>query len=526
MAAEAVTARWWALGRGDIDATVAQCGFTLAQVIIPAALLIPAGIPLAFGITHFIPGAALGILVGSLGLIWLALGIRKRESRVDVTAHPYGVSVPAMLAYTLGIMLPAYQQTHDVNHAWQMGAAAVVWTGIIKLVAAPFAGLILRITPTPAMMSVFSAAMYSFLLLVLLQRVFDSPLVGIIALSIVVLCVLGNVPITRWKIPPFLVAWTVPLAIGLGIHYVHPVWPGIKFGMPFALVPGLVGGLKMTVPFFSVIVPMSVYHILQDIASVEGASAAGDDYDARSVVAWDGIGTLVCGLAGSVVTPIVLAIHPPFKALGVRTGFLFWTPVVLVAAVMSGLLVFSAQLFPWPILSAMLAYISVGVARTTLNRVERKYYSAVLLGFIIPAGAVAMLVINGALPALRVSLADPAVHAALNRTVYWDSMQGLGNGFLMLVLVVTALISEVIDRRFGHAAAWCLAASAFSWIGLMHSATAHWGAQPTYALGWLIAAIMVFSAQWWKGETETVGAPEIKVAVREESPRAAGSVVK
>lgn len=105
-------------------------------------------------------------------------------------------------------------------------------------------------------------------------------------------------------------------------------------------------------------------------------------------------------------------------------------------------------------------------------------------------------------------------------------MQGLGNGFLMLVLVVTALISEVIDRRFGHAAAWCLAASAFSWIGLMHSATAHWGAQPTYALGWLIAAIMVFSAQWWKGETETVGAPEIKVAVREESPRAAGSVVK
>jgi adenine/guanine/hypoxanthine permease len=137
-----------------------------------------------------------------------------------------------------------------------------------------------------------------------------------------------------------------------------------------------------------------------------------------------------------------------------------------------------------------------------------------------------MLAINGVLPALRVSLADPMVHAALNRTVYWDSMQGLGNGFLMLVLVITAMISEVIDRRFGHAAAWCLAASVFSWVGLMHSATAHWGAQPNYALGWLIAAILVFSAQWWKGETEAMTAPETKVAVREESPRAAGSVVK
>src|ERR1700722_17873792 len=146
MSADSITAGWWKLGRGDIDATVAQCGFTLAQVIIPAALLIPAGIPLAFGITHLIPGAALGILVGSFGLIALALGIRKRENRVDVTAHPYGVSVPAMLAYTLGIMLPPYQQTHDINHAWQMGAAAVVWTGIIKLAAAPFAGLIRRVT--------------------------------------------------------------------------------------------------------------------------------------------------------------------------------------------------------------------------------------------------------------------------------------------------------------------------------------------------------------------------------------------
>ena len=513
MAAEAVTARWWALGRGDIDATVAQCGFTLAQVSIPAALLIPAGVPLAFGVTHLIPGAALGIMVGSFGLIGLAQGIRKRENRADVTGHPYGVSVPAMLGYTLGIMLPAYQQTHDINHAWQMGAAAVVWTGIIKLLAAPFAGLIRRITPTPAMMSVFAAAMYSFLLLVLLQRLFDQPVVGIVALAIVVLCVLGNVPITRWRIPPFLVAWLVPLAIGLAIHYVHPVWPGIKFGLPFAYVPGILEGLRLTVPYFSVIVPMSVYHILQDIASVEGSSAAGDDYDARSVVAWDGIGTLVCGLAGSAVTPIILAIHPPFKALGVRTGFLFWTPVVLMAAVMSGLLGFSAQLYPWPILSAMLAYISVGVGRTTLNRVDRKYYSAVLLGFLIPIGAVAMLAINGALPPLKISLADPMVQAVLNRTVYWNSMQGLGNGFLMLVLVVTALISEVIDRRFAHAAAWCLAASAFSWIGLMHSATARWGAQPTYALGWLIAAALVFSAQWWKGETETVEAPEAKVAV-------------
>jgi adenine/guanine/hypoxanthine permease len=497
-------APWWGLGRGDVDATVMMCGFNLAQVIIPAALLVPVGIPLAFSLTHLVPGAALGLLVGSLGFIRLAMGIRKREGRTDVTVHPYGPSVPAMLAYTLAIMLPVYLQTHDVNRAWQIGAAAVVWTGLIKLAAAPFAGLIKRVTPTPAMMSVLAAALYSFLLMVLLQRLFDQPLLGITALAIVAICGLGGVPITSWKIPPFLVSWLVPLAIGLSIRYVHPVWTGMSFELPFAWAPAPLRGLVLALPALSVIVPMSIYHILQDIASVEGASAAGDNYDARSVVAWDGVGTLICGLAGSVIAPLVFAIHPALKAIGVRTGSMLWTPVILLATVMSGLLLFTSQLFPWPVLSAIMVYISVGVARTALRRVDPKYYPAVLLGFIIPSGAVVSLALGSVLPALKIQV------------IYWSSLQGLGNGFLMLVLVVTAMITEIINRNFNRAAVWCLCGSLFSWIGLMHSAVFRWRAQPTYAAGWLIAAALVFSARWWGGELETgMAATQSRVRVQE-----------
>src|SRR5580704_7088134 len=136
MTANENTASWWALGRGDIDASIAQLGFNIAQLIIPAFLLIPVGIPLAFSVTHLLPGYALGFFVGSLGLTSLAIGLKKREGRADVTAHPYGSNVPAMIAYTLTIMLPVYLQTHDMVLAWQVGAAAVIWTGIFKLAAA------------------------------------------------------------------------------------------------------------------------------------------------------------------------------------------------------------------------------------------------------------------------------------------------------------------------------------------------------------------------------------------------------
>jgi AGZA family xanthine/uracil permease-like MFS transporter len=493
--------RWWVLGRGDIDATVAQVGFNLAQMVIPVFLLLPVGIPVAFSVTHLLPGYALGFLVGSLALVRLAVVLARRDQRQNVTAHVYGNNVPAIIAYTLSIMLPVYLESHDANLAWEIGAAAVAWTGIIKLAAAPFAGLIRRFIPGPASMTVFGAAMYSYLALVLLQRVFDQPLVGLTALAIVAVSVLANVPITTLRIPPFIIAWLVPLMLGLALGYVHPVWQGISVSLPFALTPQPVRAMVLALPYLSVIAPMAIYQVLQDIASVAGGTAAGDDYDVRGVLACDGLGTLVCGLAGSVITPVVYAMLPPYKAMGARIGFALWTPIIFNLVVMSGLTIFIAQLFPWPILAAMIAYVSVGVGMATLRRVDPKYVSVVLLGFVLPAGAVVAAAVNSALPALQISAANPGVQAALNRSIYWSSIQGLGNGFLFLVLVVASLLTEAIDRRFGRAAIWCLIAAVFSWFGLMHSALIRWAAQPEYAAGWLAAAIIVYSARWWRGDS-------------------------
>jgi AGZA family xanthine/uracil permease-like MFS transporter len=372
-------------------------------------------------------------------------------------------------------------------------------------VAAPLAGLIRKYIPKPAMMTVFGAAMYTYLASVLLQRIFDHPLVGIVALSIVAAAVLANVPITKWKIPPFLVAWLVPLAIGLSIGYIHPSWRGFSLQLPFVRTPGMLQAMVLAIPYLSVIAPMSIYQVLQDIASVEGANSAGDNYDARLVVACDGLGTFLCGVGGSIITPVVAALHPPYKMMGARIGFCFWTAVIFLAVFMSGISLYMAQLFPWAILAAMIAYVAIGVGRATLHHVDHKYINAVLLGLVLPAGAVVSSAVSSALPALKLSAASPEVQAALNRSIYWSSIQGLGNGFLFLVLVVSALITEMIDRNFGRAAIWCLIASVFSWFGLMHSPILHWGAQPMYAAGWLAAAFIVFSARWWRGDLATAG---------------------
>lgn len=491
---------WWTLGRGDIDTTIIQVGFNLAQMVIPVFLLMPAGIAADFSVSHLLPGYALGFLIGSMGMVATAVKLARREKRSDVTSHVYGNNVPAIIAFSLSIVLPVWLQSHDAGRAWQTGAAAVIWTGLIKLAAAPFARAIRKWIPAPASMTVFGAAMYSYLALVLLQRVFDQPVVGLVALAIVLVTVLAGVPITRYRLPPFLVAWIVPLLVAIAIGYIHPHWGGFSPQVPWSIPPGTFAGLMLAAPYLSVIAPIAIYQILQDIAAVAGAAAAGDDYDPRAILAWDGLGTLVCGIAGSVVSPVIYAMHPPYKAIGARIGFAFWTPLIFLAIVASGMTLFVAQLFPWPILAAIIAYVSIGVGMATMRLVEPKYWSAVLLGFVLPAGAVVSAAINSALPALGLSAAAPGVQMALNRSIYWTSIQGLGSGFLFFVLVVASVVSEAIDRRFSRAAVWCVVAAVFSWFGLMHSAVIQWGARKDYAAGWIAAALIVWSARWWGRE--------------------------
>jgi AGZA family xanthine/uracil permease-like MFS transporter len=239
-----------------------------------------------------LPGYALGFLIGSFGLVFLAAAPgqsrrpnrrhrarlrqqRARHHRVHAVDHAAGLS-----------------GNHDANRAWEIGAAAVVWTGIIKLAAAPFAGFFRRFIPQPASMTVFGAAMYSYLALVLLQRVFDQPLVGLIALAIIATA-----------------SWPTYRSLAGAFHrssrrgsFRFPsrsssdtfARPGPAYRSSSLSPPqGTLRAMALAIPYLSVIAPIAIYQVLQDIASVAGAAAAGDDYDVRAVLACDGLGTLV-----------------------------------------------------------------------------------------------------------------------------------------------------------------------------------------------------------------------------------------
>ena len=123
--------------RGDLNAFFGLGINMLVNVLVLAGLCI--------GVVNMAPDdvyrvvlPALGIelLIGNLFYFYLARRLAMKERRTDVTAMPYGPSVPHMFIVTLVIMLPTYLATKDPVAAWMAGLAWAFIIGVIILIGA------------------------------------------------------------------------------------------------------------------------------------------------------------------------------------------------------------------------------------------------------------------------------------------------------------------------------------------------------------------------------------------------------
>src|SRR4051794_22146447 len=90
-----------------------------------------------------LPALGIALVAGNIYYTVLARRLAKRENRTDVTALPYGPSVPHMFIVIFVIMLPIYLRTQDPTQAWEAGLAWAFIIGCIVLVGA-FVGPYIR----------------------------------------------------------------------------------------------------------------------------------------------------------------------------------------------------------------------------------------------------------------------------------------------------------------------------------------------------------------------------------------------
>ena len=85
---------------------------------------------------RILPALGIALPLGNLYYAYLAWRLAKSEGRSDVTAMPYGPSVPHMFIVVFLIMLPIYLKTKNAVLAWQAGLAWCLIIGLIVLLGA------------------------------------------------------------------------------------------------------------------------------------------------------------------------------------------------------------------------------------------------------------------------------------------------------------------------------------------------------------------------------------------------------
>src|SRR5690349_4580930 len=118
---------WWT--RGDTNAFFGLAFNILVNVLTLTGLLIfVVQVPSELVLGTVLPALGIALIAGNAYYTHLARRLARREQRTDVTAMPYGPSVPHMFIVVFVIMLPIYLETKDPIRAWEAGLA---WAFVI-----------------------------------------------------------------------------------------------------------------------------------------------------------------------------------------------------------------------------------------------------------------------------------------------------------------------------------------------------------------------------------------------------------
>jgi AGZA family xanthine/uracil permease-like MFS transporter len=141
---------------------------------------------------RILPALGIALPLGNLFYAYLAWQLAKKEGRSNVTAMPYGPSVPHMFIVVFLIMLPTYLKTKDPVIAWHAGLAWCFIIGVIVLAGAFVGPAIRAMTPRAAMLGTLAGISIAFISMRPAFQMWETPWIGLVCFAIVLIAWTGN----------------------------------------------------------------------------------------------------------------------------------------------------------------------------------------------------------------------------------------------------------------------------------------------------------------------------------------------
>ena len=227
----------------------------------------------------------------------------------------------------------------------------------------------------------------------------------------------------------------------------------------------------------SIIVPMGLINVLGSLQSLESAEAEGDSFPTGPSLLVNGLATLAAAFSGSCFPTTLYIGHPGWKRMGARAGYSVLNALFFTAVVFTGAIGSIARWVPIEAGMAILVWIAIIIVSQAFTATPRAHAPAVVLGLLPGLAAWGWLLVEMTQMGLRAagrdswqaSLTDLVSTLESGPLPYVRGLLALKAGFMFSAMFLSAIAVFLIDKRFGVAASWSLAASLFAAGGLMHS---------------------------------------------------------
>ncbi|HEV8639997.1 MAG TPA: MFS transporter [Methylomirabilota bacterium] len=462
-------ARW--IRSGDLNGFLGLALDNTTNLVILASLLIGVfQFPSDLVLYRMVPGTALGVLLGDLAYTWFAVRLAQRSGRDDVTAMPFGIDTPTLFAMVFGVLGPVKLATGDPYLAWKVGMGITIAIGAAKTALAFAGDWTRRIVPRAALLG--SIAGVAVLLIAFLPalKIFRDPLVGLVALVVLLLALLGGV-----RMPLGMPGALAAVLAGTGIFWLRAALGGpgpehalpttaLRLAIPWPTLAWL-DALPQMLPYLSIALPFALVTVIGGIDNTESAAAAGDEYRTRDILLTEALATIAAGVCGGVIQNTPYIGHPAYKAMGARGGYTLATGLVIGVGAALGALGFIVPLLPEAAVAPILIFIGLEITAQAFLASPDRHGAAVALTFLPVAAAVVLIQSASLIGALGKTPVDLSGEAGAT----WQALLVLGNGFILTALVWGWALVSILDRRHAMAALLFAAASLATICGVIHS---------------------------------------------------------
>jgi AGZA family xanthine/uracil permease-like MFS transporter len=449
---------------------------------------------------RILPAAGLMMCMSTFYYASLAYRLAKKTGRTDVCALPSGISVPHMFIVTLVIMLPIKLATGDPMKAWQAGLTWVFIQSFVLMMGGFLAPIVRRITPKAALLGALAGVSISFISMKPALEMFMTPVIGVVCFAIILVSWFGGVK--YGGIPAGLVAIAAGTLIawgsnlfglnfgGMSLDALKGSFQTFSFAVPHPVVGLVFGGLHWS--FLKVIlvtaIPFGIYDLVEAMDNVVSASAAGDEYPTTRVLTADGVVSLIGCLMGNPYINAVYIGHPGWKAMGGRIGYSAATGLMVIILSWFGVISLMTALVPVVAISPILLYIGMLIGSQAFQESPHKHAPAVVMAIIPSLAAWGKLQIDNSLGAVSgIHQVTPDMIASMAQTgVFYHGLSILGGGSILAGVILGAITTYIIDRKFMNAAGFAFAGAVMTFFGLMHGEAIGIGQTPVVAASYLI----------------------------------------